>query len=129
MPARLRCKLCTSTSSCGATCRGSDDIRPLHPQGHVVSVNHVHGFGRFNLQNTSRRGGTRRYGSADHLVGLEFEYIATATLPKMILREPYCLRPMPAYFQEATLQTPPSQTCSRLEQIILRRPPRWRSEP
>jgi transposase len=30
-----------------------------------------------------------------------------ATLPKMILREPYRPRPTPAYFQEATLQTPP----------------------
>jgi hypothetical protein len=36
-----------------------------------VSVNHVHGFERFNLQNTSRRGGVRRRGSADHLGGLE----------------------------------------------------------
>ena len=58
---------------------------PLHPCGmkptvsgpqvcaNAVSANHVHGFGRFNLQYTSRRGGVRRGGSADHLGGLEQE--------------------------------------------------------
>src|SRR6266511_3901774 len=38
-----------------------------------VSADRVHGFGRFNLQNTSRRRGLRRRGSSDHLGRLEEE--------------------------------------------------------
>jgi hypothetical protein len=38
-----------------------------------VSANCLHGFERFNLQNVSCRGDTRRRGSADHLVRLEEE--------------------------------------------------------
>ena len=40
---------------------------------HGVSVNRLHGFGRFILQNTSRGGGARRRSSADHLSCLEEE--------------------------------------------------------
>jgi hypothetical protein len=40
---------------------------------HAVSADLLHGFGRFNLQNASRREGTRGRGSADHFVGLEEE--------------------------------------------------------
>jgi hypothetical protein len=36
-----------------------------------VSADLLHGFGRFNLQNTSRRGGPKCRGSADHLGRLE----------------------------------------------------------
>jgi hypothetical protein len=36
-----------------------------------VSADHVHGCERFNLQNTSRPGGTMRCGSADHVGRLE----------------------------------------------------------
>lgn len=36
-----------------------------------VSANRLHGFGRLNLQNTSRHGGIRHRGLSDHLIGLE----------------------------------------------------------
>jgi hypothetical protein len=38
-----------------------------------VSANRLHGFGRFNLQNTSRPGGAMRRGLPDHLGRLEEE--------------------------------------------------------
>jgi hypothetical protein len=38
-----------------------------------MSADRVHGFGRLNVQNTSRRGSAKRRGSADDLVGLEEE--------------------------------------------------------
>src|SRR5262245_50556643 len=38
-----------------------------------VSADRLYGFERFNLQNNSRRGGTRHHGSADDLVGLKEE--------------------------------------------------------
>ena len=38
-----------------------------------VSTDRLHGFGRFNLQNISRREGVRRRGSADHLIRLQEE--------------------------------------------------------
>ena len=38
-----------------------------------VSANRLHGFGRFNLQNTACRGGSRCRSSAEHLGRLEEE--------------------------------------------------------
>src|SRR5882724_5589119 len=46
-----------------------------HPFGAKcgVSADVLHGFGRFNVQNASRREGIRRHGSADHVSRLEEE--------------------------------------------------------
>src|SRR4030095_9154022 len=68
----------TSPTHSGRIC----GLKPTHSRHHVqtplkphggVSTNLLHGFGRFNLQNASRRGGSRCRGSADHLSRLEEE--------------------------------------------------------